>query len=119
MAKNILIIDDDADLSKEMADILGDEGHSVDVRTYTPENLPHFRPHDYDVIILDFKMPGLSGSDILKQIPQKKFLPKIFLVSGKPFLEKLLQEEKLLEKVTEIIQKPFPIQELLNKINAI
>ena len=117
MSKNVLIIDDDADLSSQMAEVLRDEGHKVEVRLYTKETLPHLVPDDYDVIILDLKMPDLSGVDVLKSIKGQAFKARIFIVSGKPFIEKTLKEENLQSMVSHIIQKPFSIQNLIDKIN--
>ena len=117
MGKKIIIIDDDADLSAQMVEVLRDEGHQVCRRLYTHENLPDFKPDDYDVIVLDFKMPDLSGIDILKSISKKDFKAKIFIVTGRPFIEKILNEENLLCMVSEIINKPFSIRNLLDKIN--
>ncbi len=119
MTKKILVIDDDHDLSREMADILKDEGYAVDVHLYDPENLGSFAPQNYDIIILDFKMPGLSGADILRAIPETAQKVKVLLISGRPFVEKHLREENLLGKVAEVIQKPFSIQALLDKIKAL
>jgi DNA-binding response OmpR family regulator len=118
MGKKILIIDDDVDLSKQLAEIFRDEGHTVDVRLYKLEDLPHFKPQQYEIIILDFKMQHLTGADILKAIPENNSGKKIFFMSGRPFVEKTLKEEGLLDKVTEVIQKPFSIQNLLDKINS-
>lgn len=117
MSKKILIIDDDLDLNMQMAEILQDEGHEVESQLYTYENLSDFRPENYDIIILDFKMPGISGVDILKSIKGKDLTTKIFIVSGKPFIEKTLREENLLNMILEIMPKPFSIQTLIDKIN--
>ena len=117
MSKKILIIDDDVDLSMQMAEVLQDEGHEVESRLYNYESLPDFRPEDYDIIILDFKMPDISGVDILKSIKKDDLKAKIFIVSGRPFIEKILKEENLICMVSEIMPKPFPIQILLDKIN--
>ncbi|MBF0484081.1 MAG: response regulator [Candidatus Omnitrophica bacterium] len=119
MGKKILIIDDDDDLSREMADILRDEGHTVDTRLYKPEELPEFKPHKYEIIILDFKMPGITGADILRTIPENHAGTKILLISGRPFVEKILKETGQFGKVVEIISKPFSIQNLLKKIAAL
>ena len=117
MSKKILIIDDDVDLTIQMTELLEDEGHEVDKRLFTRESLPDFHPGDYDIIILDFKMPDISGVEILKSIKSENLKAKIFIVSGRPFIEKILKEENLLNMISEIMPKPFHIQVLLDKIN--
>ncbi|MBF0572030.1 MAG: response regulator transcription factor [Candidatus Omnitrophica bacterium] len=118
MFKRILIIDDDIELSAELSEILRDQGHAVDAILFKRETLHEFDPVKYDVIILDFKMPDLTGMDILNAIPLSGSRPKVFLISGKPFVEKFLESGGLLNKVTEIIPKPFSISDLLLKINT-
>ena len=117
MSKKILIVDDDVDLSTQMAEVLRDEGHQVDVKLLTLENLPSFNPRLYDVFILDFKMPDVSGVDVLKSIKEKALKTKIFFITGKPAIEKLLKDENLSSLVAEIISKPFSIENLLHKID--
>lgn len=118
MSKKILIIDDDLELSEELAEILNDEGHQAQVCLYKKEDLVQLKAELYDVIILDFKMPDLNGADILRVLPEQN-CPKVFLISGRPFVEKLLENEGLLNRVYQVIQKPFSIQSLLEKINSL
>lgn len=118
MAKKVLIIDDDVELSAELAEILSDEGHAVEVHLFKREDLPRFDPDPYDVIILDFKMPELSGTDILRAISAKNSKAKVIVISGKPFVENLLKKEKLLIQVAHVFSKPFSIQALLDKVKA-
>lgn len=118
MLKNVLIIDDDSVLSEELAEILSEEGHNVETVLFRFETLCEFKPEKYDVIVLDFKMPDITGADILKVIPPSLSNQKVFLISGKPFLKEALDFAGLLHKVTEIIPKPFSIAELLQKIAA-
>lgn len=119
MSKRILIIEDDADLSSQMAEVLSDEGHAVDVYLFKREELPAFKPDNYDILIMDFKMPGISALDILKAAPMSNTKAKILIISGRPFIEDLLNDENLSHMVTEVIPKPFSILDLLDKINAL
>ena len=100
-----------------MAEVLRDEGHVVDVRVLAAQDLPSFDPSGYDVVVLDFKMPDLNGADILRSVRQRPPRAKIFIVSGKPFIEKILSDEGLLDLVSAIIAKPFSINDLLQRIN--
>lgn len=118
MPRKILIVDDDVELREEMADLLVNEGHSVDTALFRPGDLHCFNPEAYEVIILDFKMPELNGSDLLRLIPSKNPPIKVFVVSGRPFVEKTLKDAALFDKVTEVIAKPFSIISFLERINA-
>lgn len=118
MFKKILIIDDDIELSGELSDILRDHGHTVDAALFKRDNMQSFHPEQYDVIILDFKMQDLTGADILQAIPLSGNRPRVFLMTGRPFIEKTLGDNGLLNRVTEIIPKPFSVSALLLKISA-
>lgn len=119
MAKKILIVDDDTELCEELAEILQDEGYSVQTVFDGIEGKKQIEAHNYDLLILDFKMPGLNGSEILRQLKEKKPSCKFFMISGKPHIEKSLQEEGLRHLVDGIMQKPFDIEDFLEKIKAV
>jgi DNA-binding NtrC family response regulator len=68
---NILIIDDDVDISNLLRIHLEREGHSVSILNYPERFFPVIDEFDIDVVLLDIMMPGSSGFDVLKQIRQK------------------------------------------------
>ncbi|KKR30443.1 MAG: hypothetical protein A2149_05135 [Candidatus Schekmanbacteria bacterium RBG_16_38_11] len=119
MAKKILIIDDDAELCEEMAEFLNDEGYSVQTALDGNQGEKLIRKNNYDVILLDFKMPGLNGIDMLKIVKEKKPKPAVFIISGRPFIEKLLEEEKLTSVVDGIMGKPFDLEMMLKRIRSL
>ena len=114
--KKILIIDDDADLCREIAEIISGEGFSVQVAANGFEGQKYICANFYDAIIVDYKMPGINGVDILKFIKEKNIKTKVFVSSGRPFIEKILEDEKVSEIVTRVINKPFDIENLLQEI---
>lgn len=116
--KRILIVDDDAELCAEMAEILSDEGYSVQSVSDGIEGRARISKDAYDIIILDYRMPGLNGIDILKFIKDKNIRTDIFLASGRPFIEKVLADENLLHLVTCAIPKPINPATLLEKLKA-
>lgn len=118
MAKKILLVDDDTELCEELSEILRDEGYLVRVVSDGKEGKKEIERFDYDLLILDFKMPGLNGIEILKQIKGKSPACKFFLISGKPHLERTIEEEKLTHLVDGIMQKPFDVESLLQAISS-
>lgn len=116
MKKRILIIDDDVELCDEMAELLRCEGYAVDNTSNSGRGLALINTTIYDSIIIDFKMPGLNGFELLKRIKKNRHGTPVLLVSGRPFIEKLLKEEKLSRLVDEIITKPFDARTILKKV---
>jgi DNA-binding response OmpR family regulator len=116
--KKILIIDDDVELGEEMVEVLEDEGCSVDISSNGPKGVKLILENTYDVFLLDFKMQGITGIDLLKEIRNKDPEAAVFFVSGKPGLEAILEAENLSRAINGIIEKPFDLQFLLEKIKA-
>jgi two-component system response regulator QseB len=66
MAK-ILLVEDDADLVFTVSEFLKSEQHSVEFFTDGKEGLDRLLCCNYDLIILDWSLPGLSGMNILQE----------------------------------------------------
>src|SRR5881398_2485328 len=64
----ILVVDDDADTCRNLSDILSDLGYQVDVAHDGPSALELIRKRPYDVALLDFKMPGMTGLELYREI---------------------------------------------------
>jgi CheY-like chemotaxis protein len=65
---SILVVDDDEDICANMADILADLGFSVDVAYDGTTALEMVRRRPYDVALVDFKMPGMDGVTLCREI---------------------------------------------------
>ncbi len=116
MTKNILIIDDDTELCEELSQILQDQGYLVDLAYNGKSGEMKIEQKSYEIVILDYKLPGENGGDVLRRIKSKKPELAIFMVSGRPQLEKYLKEENLLDLVAGVMNKPFDIEVLLEKL---
>lgn len=117
-SKKILIVDDDTELCEELGELLRDEGFSVETVFDGDNGKKEIEKFNYDLLILDFKMPGVNGIEILREMKEKKPACKFFMISGKPHLEKTLQEENLSPLLDGMMQKPFDIETLLAKIHS-
>ena len=123
MKKNILLIDDDKSLCEELEEILADEGYIVDKVYDGKKALSVIIDKNYDLILLDLKIPEIDGYGVLKFFLNKKINFKIIVLSGSPVKSKkfILEKEKkiLLDKVDDFINKPFDIEKLLSKIKKL
>ncbi|OGF45714.1 MAG: hypothetical protein A2452_13310 [Candidatus Firestonebacteria bacterium RIFOXYC2_FULL_39_67] len=120
MKKTILMIDDDIELNEEISEILKDEGYDVVSAFDGAEGIKLIEKNTYDIILLDFKMPGhTDGIGVIKKIKKMKVKSAVFLISGRPHIEKLLKDENLESIVTKVLSKPFHVVTLLEEIKNI
>ena len=91
----------------------------MDIATDGLEGQTRIQEDAYDIILLDFKMPGLTGVELLKRIKTKNRSSRVFLISGRPFLEKLIQTQELSHLVEAVFSKPFDVELLLAKIKKL
>ncbi len=116
MSLRILMVDDDRELCSEVSEILNEEGYSVDIATHGAQGKNFIDRQDYDVILLDFKMPGFNGIELLKRIKEKNNKSRVFLISGKPLLDKIISNLKPSYSVDAVFSKPFDVESLLAKL---
>ena len=126
MKKNIILIEDDEALCKELSPILRDRGYKLSVFTDPELGLKELSLNTYDLLLLDLKMPKLSGLDILK-IARRKTLPvKIIIITGNPIIKKDghtgipgTTDETKLSSADFVINKPFDPEVLLSTIDTL
>jgi len=116
MNEKVLLIDDDKELSGEISEILESEGYSVQAAFDGDQGERFIRKSRYDIILIDFKLPGMTGVDLLKKVKGLKLSSRIYFISGRPFLEKFVKEEGLSKIVSGCLTKPFDVKKFLEKI---
>lgn len=114
--KHILVIDDDAELCEQIAEILADEGYLVKSASDPAVGLSLIDAYKFDIAILDYKLPGMTGLDLLNYIKKDNPGTRVFIVSGMLHLSKLIKEKNASRLVSGIISKPFDCEELLKRI---
>jgi len=71
MRKNILVIDDDAALRSLLKLRLESNGHTVNTAEHGWEGLTKLEYEDYDAVLLDYMMPGITGLTVLQYIKER------------------------------------------------
>ena len=66
-ARRILIVDDNVGLAENIAEILGFDGHSTVVAASAEEALAIAQASDPQVLVTDYRLPGINGADLVKQ----------------------------------------------------
>ncbi len=117
MKYSILIVDDEVEMCKSLSEILQTHGYTV---TYTtnPLKVKSILQRDIiDLVIMDIKMPQLSGIDTLKAIKKDKKNTDIIMITGYPSVDSAVRAMKY--GALNFYTKPIKIPELLNEINQL
>jgi DNA-binding NtrC family response regulator len=107
----ILIIDDDENITKAEAEILEDQGYSVDIAGTGTEAIKKTRKNHYNLMLVDIKLPDMEGIDILNKI--RDTTPKIrkIIVTGYPTLQNAIAAVN--RSADAYIIKPFDVEKML------
>lgn len=115
MAK-ILVIDDERAIRNTLKEILGDEGHTVDVAEDGKKGMEKARQNEYDLIFSDVKMPEIDGIELLTALKQPADENSyadcpIVMISGHGDIETAV--EALKKGAYDFIEKPLDLNRLL------
>jgi DNA-binding response OmpR family regulator len=119
--KRILLVDDEPDVTYSLEMILEDNGFVVDSYTDPTLALSNFKPGLYDLLLLDIKMPEMSGLDLYQKMKEIDSNVKIcFLTASELFYEKYRRIDAYpIVGKEKFIQKPFGSGELIRQLNEI
>jgi CheY-like chemotaxis protein len=119
--KRIMLVDDESDVTYTLETVLEDNGFQVESYTDPTLALSNFRPGLYDLLLLDIKMPEMSGFDVYQKMKEIDSNIKVcFLTASELFYK----EYRKLDANTRInrehfVQKPVRAEELMRKLNEI
>lgn len=115
MTKKILIVEDDTAIAEIQRDFLEIEGFLTEIAGDGTEGLRLALSGDYDLILLDVMLPGMSGYDICRSIREKTDIP-ILMVTAK--MEVVDRVRGLGIGADDYISKPFSPTELVARVKA-
>lgn len=111
-AARILIVDDEADMREYLSDALREEGYEVKTSENGEEALEQVRIFNFDLAIIDIRIPGISGLAVLHYIKKTSRETMIVMMTGHASLETAV--EALREGAYDYLIKPFPMEKLLS-----
>jgi len=113
----ILVVDDESSIRRTLKDILEFEKHQVELASNGQEAIDFVNDEDFDVVLLDIKMPEMDGMEVLEKIIQNKDIP-VVMISGHGTIETAV--EALRKGAYDFIVKPPDLNRLLVTVrNAI
>jgi DNA-binding response OmpR family regulator len=115
MAK-LLIVEDQPDQAQAISDWVATNNHAVDLVLTGEDALDMLSSFEYDLIILDWNLPGASGLDVLRQYRAREGLAAILMLTACDAIE---QKEAAFDfGADDYLTKPFAPQELTARIRA-
>ena len=112
---NILVVEDDSDINRLLCKILEQGGYCCRPAFSGSEALLWAEKYEYDLVLLDLMLPGLSGEEFLQEIRRHRTMP-ILVLSAKVGVEDRVNVLKL--GADDFIPKPFDNAEVLARVEA-
>lgn len=110
MATRILYAEDDEDSRTLVTDQLEALGYEVTVASDGREAIAKLNSREFDLLLLDIRMPHISGLDILHRLKDKKTRPRVIMVTGVDELSIAIEAVKL--GASDYLTKPFRLEHL-------
>ncbi|MEM9183512.1 MAG: response regulator transcription factor [Pseudomonadota bacterium] len=112
----ILIIDDDQELCAMLSEFLAPDSLEVSAVHSGEDGLEALKEADFDLVILDIMLPGINGTEVLKQLRQGSDIPVVMLTARGDDVDRILGLEF---GADDYLPKPFNPRELTARIKAI
>jgi len=116
MRSSILVVDDDPGVLDVVSFMLRREGFDVDEERDGTAALEAARAKSYDIVILDIMLPGLSGTDVCRELRSESDVPILMLTARDAEIDRVLGLEL---GADDYVTKPFSTAELLSRVRAI
>jgi two-component system response regulator QseB len=113
----VLLVEDDAELSGLLADLLDEEGYGVDLARDGQRALHHGLVRAYDAVILDRGLPALDGVDVLRGLRRSGVQTPVLILSARDTVGERI--EGLDAGAEDYLVKPFDVEELLARLRAL
>ena len=115
-SESILVVEDDIDINNLLSKILEKEGFKVRQAFSGSEGKMCLEFFDFDMVLLDLMLPGITGEIFIDEIRKIKNTP-IIVISAKTTMEDKINVLKL--GADDFISKPFDVNEVLARVEAL
>lgn len=112
----VLIVEDEPSLAEPLAFLLRKEGFDVAVSVDGPSALESFERSGADIVLLDLMLPGMSGTEVCKQLRLKSSVPVIMVTARDSEIDKVVGLEI---GADDYVTKPYSARELIARIRAV
>jgi signal transduction histidine kinase/CheY-like chemotaxis protein len=118
-ARRILVVDDEKVVAELIVEILADQNHQIDSAHNGIDALRLLRHRQYDLIILDLRMPDMSGQQMYQELERHhpEHVPRVLFVTGDTVMPEI--QDFLRTAGNPCLLKPFSVDEVIRKANEI
>ncbi|ACB83851.1 response regulator [Natranaerobius thermophilus] len=117
MNKKLLIVDDEKNIRMTLKNCLSYEGYELEIALNGEEALEKLRTQDYDLVLLDLKLPGLNGLQVLEKVRDEGRDVKVIMMTAYGTVERAVNAMKL--GAIDFINKPFSPNQIRALVNDV
>jgi EAL domain-containing protein (putative c-di-GMP-specific phosphodiesterase class I)/CheY-like chemotaxis protein len=110
----VLLADDELPLARSLARVLVGAGYEVITVSDGPSAIDALQQHDFDVILSDIHMPGMSGVDLLRSVREHDLDVPVVLMTADPQLQTATEAVEL--GALQYLVKPIPVEVLVKSM---
>jgi two-component system, OmpR family, response regulator len=114
---HILVVEDEQRLAYLLRRVLLEERHSVDLAHDGNTGLDLALSDTYDVVILDIMLPGIDGVEVCRQMRAERIMSPVLMLTARGSIEDRVTGLNV--GADDYLTKPFAMEELLARINAL
>jgi two-component system response regulator RegX3 len=110
------VVEDEESFSEALSYLLRREGYEVEVAGSGPDALATFERTGADLVLLDLMLPGLSGTEVCRELRTRSHVPIIMVTARDSEIDKVVGLEL---GADDYVTKPFSSRELVARIRAV
>jgi len=112
----VYIVDDDDEVRESLADLVDSVGLTAEIFANAPAFLADYSPDHVGCVLLDIRMPGMSGLELQQALDERGSTLPIIFISGHGDIP--MAVEAMRRGAVDFIEKPYRDQDLVDRVNA-
>jgi two-component system copper resistance phosphate regulon response regulator CusR len=113
----VLVVEDDRTVGQFVRRGLEEAGLHVELAVDGPEGLTRASEGEFDLVVLDLRLPGLSGVELLRTLRDRGVTTPVLVLTAQDALESKVQALRI--GADDYVTKPFAFEELLARVEAL
>jgi DNA-binding NtrC family response regulator len=113
-ARRILVVEDDTEVRRAVAQMLDQLGYLSVPCSHAQEALDHVQSQKFDLLLIDYRMPDMTGLDLILMLRQESLNVPIIMMTGYSATEDRISSEKL--GVFAVLKKPIAAPQLAKTV---